>query len=154
MFSRMGGQRVATTSSAEVPLNTIIHQGVRGAPDVAALTSLEGHKLSVLVWYYHDDDLPGPDAQVHLALANLPLAAGEGRLTHYRIDQTHSNAFTKWKGLGSPPEPNEAQYAQMKEAGKLATLADAPATVSVAGGTATLDFTLPRQAVSLLVVEW
>jgi xylan 1,4-beta-xylosidase len=154
MFSRMGGQRVETTSSAEVPLATLIRSGVRGAPDVAALTSLEGHKLSVLVWHYHDDDLPGPDAQVHLSLGHLPLAAGQARVTHYRIDQSHSNAYTKWRGLGSPLEPNEAQYAQLKAAGQLATLADAPATVTVDQGAAALDFTLPRQAVSLVVVEW
>jgi xylan 1,4-beta-xylosidase len=108
----------------------------------------------VLVWHYHDDDLPGPDAQVHLALGGLPLAAGHAHLTHYRIDRTHSNAYTKWQELGSPPEPNEAQYAQLKAAGNLATLADAPATVSIAQGAASLDFILPRQAVSLLVVEW
>ena len=154
MFSRMGGQRVRTKSSGEIPLDMIIRRGVRGAPDVAALTSLEGNKLAVLVWHYHDDDLPGPDAQVHLALVGLPLAAGQARLTHYRIDRTHSNAYTKWQALGSPPEPSEAQYAQLKEAGKLAALADAPATVAIAQGAAMLDFVLPRQAVSLLVVEW
>jgi xylan 1,4-beta-xylosidase len=154
MFSRMGGQRVATKSSGEIPLDTIIHRGVRGAPDVAALASLDGKKLAVLIWHYHDDDLPGPDAQVRLALGGLPLAAGQARLTHYRIDRTHSNAYTKWLEQGSPPEPNDAQYAQLKVAGKLAMLTDAPAAVSVEQGAATLDFILPRQAVSLLVVEW
>jgi xylan 1,4-beta-xylosidase len=154
LFSRMGGQRVQTKSSGEVPLDTILHRGVRGAPDVGALSSLEGNKLAVLVWHYHDDDLPGPDAQVHLVLGGLPLTAGQARLTHYRIDRTHSNAYTQWRELGSPPEPNEAQYVQLRAAGKLATLADAPASVSIEQGAATLDFILPRQAVSLLVVEW
>jgi xylan 1,4-beta-xylosidase len=154
MFSHMGGQRVETKSSGEVPLDTIIKDGVRAAPDVAALTSLEGNRLCVMVWHYHDDDLPGADAQVELALAHLPLAASSARLTHYRIDETHSNAFTVWKQLGSPTAPDEKQYAQMKAAGQLATITDAPATVAVADGAATLKFTLPRQAVSLLVLEW
>jgi xylan 1,4-beta-xylosidase len=154
MFSRMGGQRVATTSSSEVPLDTIIRQGVRGAPDVAALSSLDGNRLCILVWYYHDDDLPGPDAQIQLALSGLPLGAGSARLAHFRIDQTHSNAFTVWKQLGSPANPNEAQYALLKKAGQLGMLENAPAAVPVGNGAATLNFTLPRQAVSLLVVDW
>jgi xylan 1,4-beta-xylosidase len=154
MFSRMGGQRVETRSSGEVPLDTIIREGVRGAPDVGAIASLQGNKLCVLVWHYHDDDVAGPDARVQLDVAGLPLAAGSARLTHYRIDQTHSNAFTEWKNLGSPAQPDSAQYALLIKAGRLSTLDDAPGAVAVVNGTATLDFILPRQAVSLLVMDW
>ena len=153
MFSRMGGRRLVATSSSEVTLDAILADGVRGAPDVAALASLEPKKLCVLVWHYHDDDLPGPDAAVELALAHLPFAAGEARLTHYRIDADHSNAFTVWKSLGSPTAPNDAQYAQLLAAGQLATLG-APSVVPVKDGAATLKFNLPRQSVSLLVLEW
>jgi len=154
MLSKMDGQRVETASSGQVPLDSIMRTGVRGAPDVGALTSLEGHRLCVFVWHYHDDDVSGPDAKVSLSVAHLPFAAGNARLTHYRIDQTHSNAYTQWKALGSPAEPNEAQYGQLKKAGQLAAIADAPASVAVTDGAATLEFTLPRQAVSLLVLEW
>jgi xylan 1,4-beta-xylosidase len=154
MFSRMGGQRVETRSSGEVPLDTIIREGVRGAPDVGAIASLQGNKLCVLVWHYHDDDVAGPDARVQLDVAGLPLAAGSARLTHYRIDQTHSNAFTEWKNLGSPAQPDSAQYALLIKAGRLSTLDDAPGAVAVVNGAATLDFILPRQAVSLLVMDW
>ena len=154
MFARMGGHRVATTSSAEVPLDVIMKDGVRGAPDVAALSSLDGKKLCVLVWHYHDDDVGGPAAQVRIALTHLPFAAGPARLTHYTIDEQHSNAFAEWKRLGAPPAPDEAQYARMLAAGRLATVTDAPATVAVQAGTAMVALTLPRQAVSLLVLEW
>jgi xylan 1,4-beta-xylosidase len=154
MFSLMGGQRVAAFSSGEVPLDTIIKDGVRGAPDVGALTSLDGRKLCVLLWHYHDDDVPGPDADVKLVLAGLPLATGKARLVHYRIDEAHGDALAEWKRLGSPVAPDDTQYAQLQRAGQLATLAEAPATVSVAGGGATLSVALPRQAVSLLVLEW
>ena len=30
-------------------------------------------QLSVLVWHYHDDDVPGPDAEVEMLLEKLPL---------------------------------------------------------------------------------
>jgi xylan 1,4-beta-xylosidase len=153
MFSKMGGRRLATTSTGEVALDVIMRDGVRGDPDVAALSSLDGKKLCVFVWHYHDEDLPGPDAAVELALARLPLAAGNARLTHYRIDATHSNAFTVWQSLGSPTAPTDAQYAQLVAAGMLAMLGE-PTVVPIANGAATLKFALPRQAVSLLVLEW
>jgi len=153
LFSKMGGRRLATTSSGEVALDAIMRDGVRGDPDVAALSSLEEKKLCVLAWYYHDEDLPGPDAAVELALAHLPLATGHARLTHYRIDAMHSNAFTVWQAMGAPTAPNDAQYAQLVAAGQLATLGE-PTVVPIANGAALLKFALPRQAVSLLVLEW
>ena len=68
-------------------------------------------------------------------------------------DATHSNAFTVWQNLGSPTAPTDAQYAQLVAAGQLAALGD-PTVVPVANGAAMLKFALPRQAVSLLVLEW
>jgi xylan 1,4-beta-xylosidase len=108
----------------------------------------------VLVWHYHDDDVPGPDAAVELALTGLPVKEGAARLTHYRIDDRHSNAYAEWQRLGSPPAPDRVQYNQLVSASELATLETAPASVAVKDGAAALKFSLPRQAVSLLVLEW
>jgi xylan 1,4-beta-xylosidase len=158
MLAKMHGTRVATQSSAEVPLENIIRDGVSGAADVAALAAFdaEAKQASVLVWHYHDDEVAGPDAAVELALSGLPAAAtaAGAKVTHYRIDDAHSNAFTAWKKMGSPPGPNVAQYKQLLAAGQLATLSDAPAGVAIADGVATLKFSLPRQAVSLVVLNW
>ena len=153
MLGKMGGRRLAVQSSADPGLEAMIRDGVRGAPDVSALASLEPRKLSVLLWHYHDDDVPGPDAAVALSLSGLPLAGGEARVEHYRIDEGHSNSFAAWKRMGSPIAPNEQQYAELEAAGKLARM-EAPATVRIEGGRATLPIALPRQAVSLLVLEW
>lgn len=153
MFSKMGGLRVDTESSSEVPLDQIIKTGVRAAPDVAAFASVEPKKLSVMIWHYHDDDVPGPDAAIELALAGLPQNLKSAQLTHYRIDETHSNAYGEWKRLGSPIAPNEQLYSRLKEAAKLAVL-DKPAPLALSNGTGKINFTLPRQGVSLLVVDW
>ena len=152
MFSKMGGQRLPTTSSAEVSLADIMKSGVREKSDVAAFASLEGRKLSLMVWHYHDDDLAGPDAAVELTATGLGSATGSATLTHYRVDGDHSNSYTTWKKIGSPLAPNDKQYAALEAAGKLAQFA-APEKISVAAGSATLKFTLPRQGVSLLVFE-
>jgi xylan 1,4-beta-xylosidase len=153
MFGKMGGRRLAVQSTGDAGLEAILKDGVRGAPDVSALASLEGSRLSVMAWHYHDDDLPGPDAAVTLSLVGLPLAAGEARLVHYRIDEGHSNAYALWKRMGSPIAPNAEQYAQLRSAGQLARI-DAPPTLRVQDGQAALRFSLPRQAVSLVVLEW
>jgi xylan 1,4-beta-xylosidase len=153
MFSKMGGQRLTTTSTSEIPLDAIMRSGVRGTPDVSALTSLDGKKLCAMVWHYHDDDVAGPDAAVELTINHLALLAGEAKVTQYRIDADHSNAFTVWKKMGAPTAPNVAQYAQLVKAGQLEMLEPAT-TVRVENGAATLKLDLPRQAVALVVIDW
>src|SRR5581483_7007501 len=68
MFGRLRGQRVKTTSTADAGVDAIRQRGVREKPDVAALASRHGRELCVLVWHYHDDDVPGPAAAVELSL--------------------------------------------------------------------------------------
>ncbi len=154
MYALMGPDRISATSTAEVPLPTMIDQGVRAQPDVAALASRAPGRLAVMVWHYHDDDVAGPDAAVHLAFGGLPANLNSVRVTHYRIDQNHSNPYGEWLRMGSPIAPDPKQYAALQKASDLATLTDAPVNVAVAAGKAALDFALPRQGVSLLVLEW
>jgi xylan 1,4-beta-xylosidase len=153
MFSRMAGRRLAVESSAEVPLEVLLREGVRGAPDVSALASLAPRQVTVMLWHYHDDDVPGPAAEATVRLEALPAADGPARLAHYRIDEFHSNAHAEWKRLGSPLAPNESQYAQLQAAARLAQLGG-PGTVRFEQGKAAVQLSLPRQAVSLLVLEW
>jgi len=149
MFSRMSGQRIAVQSSGAVSLETMLREGVRQQPDVSALASLNEHNLAVLVWHYHDDDLPGPEAHVALKMANLPSNFRQVSVRHFRIDQTHSNAYTLWKEMGCPQNPAPEEYALLEQAGRLAEI-PAPQT-HAESDTITLDFSLPRQAVSLLL---
>ena len=153
MFSKMGGRRVAAESSAQVPLDTMLTEGVRRAADVAAFASAEPNRIAVMLWHYHDDDVPGPDAAVDLTIAGLPAAVRDVTLTHYRIDEHHSNAYAAWRRMGSPIAPDREQYTELEAAARLAQM-DAPATTSVEGAAATLRFALPRQAVSLVTIEW
>jgi xylan 1,4-beta-xylosidase len=153
MFSRMSGERVLVRSSGAVPLEAMLARGVREAPDVSALASRAPGRLAIMAWHYHDDDVPGPAAEVTVAVQGLPTSVREATLTHERIDDTHSNAYAAWLRMGSPVAPDREQYAALKTAGGLAAL-EAPLRVPVVRGEATLVFELPRQAVSLLVLEW
>jgi xylan 1,4-beta-xylosidase len=153
MFSKMSGERIAVESDHAVALDAMLRQGVRERPDVAALASLDGSKLCVMVWHYHDDDVAGPVADVEVAISGLPTQASQSRATHYRIDEDHSNSFTAWKRMGSPQQPAAEQYSQLEKAAQLATLPE-PATVAIANGAAKLRIQLPRQGVSLLELDW
>ena len=154
LMGKMEGDRLAATSSAQVPLDQIVKEGVRGAPDVGVLAARSGHQLTILVWHYHDDDVAGPVADVTLAVDGLPAGVSVAQLQHHRVDEFHSNPYGAWQRLGSPLPVNKEQYLQLLAASELATLEDAPATVAVAGGKAGLKFTLPRQGVSLLTLTW
>jgi xylan 1,4-beta-xylosidase len=153
MFGKMSGRRLTVESDAAVSLSEILARGVRDKPDVAALASLNGDTLSVCAWHYHDDDLPGPDADVSLMLSGLPTQVRRATLSHYRIDQDHSNAYAVWQRMGRPQDPSDEQYTQLEKAGRLALLKP-PETMDVKEGKLLLRFPLPRQAVSLLVLTW
>jgi xylan 1,4-beta-xylosidase len=146
MFSHLHGRRVPASSSGQRPLDEILAQGVRGAPDVGVMASRSADQLAVLVWHYHDDDVPGPDARVELAIRGLP--RGFTRVTHFRIDADHSNAYAAWQRMGSPIAPDKAGWDALRAAGQLATLQESSDTSRARG---TMRFALPRQAVSLLL---
>jgi xylan 1,4-beta-xylosidase len=152
MYSKMSGQRLAVKSDGAVSLEQILRSGVRGQPDVSALASRNDRMLCIMVWHYHDDDLPGPAAAVMLSLTGLPGSADRATLAHYRIDESHSNAFTLWKEMGSPQSPNREQYAELEARGKLQQLSKAT-ELPIRDGRSEIRFDLPRAGVSLLVIE-
>jgi len=152
MFGMMGGQRLAVESSYGVGLEEIRKEGVRGKPDISAIASLRNGKLCVLVWHYHDDDIPGPPAEVELSVSNVPDSDRPVLLQHFRVDQYHSNAFEEWKRMGAPPQPTPEQYAGLERSSHLSLLTS-PEWVRPESGKLTARFALPRQAVSLLVFE-
>lgn len=153
MFSKMKGQRIAVQSDAAVSLDSILKNGVREQADVSAVASIAGNRLYVLMWHYHDDDVIGPDAAVNLIIEHLPLAAGKVQMVQYRIDAERSNAFNAWKRMGSPATPSAQQIAQLQKAGQLETLGKRE-KFSINGASTNVEFTLPRQAVALMVFEW
>jgi len=154
MYSLMGTDRVAATSSGALPLTSMIDQGVRGAPDVGVLATRAPNKIMIMVWHYHDDDLAGPDAMMTIDVKDLPAGISGATLTDYRIDQYHSNPYAEWLRMGSPVAPNTEQYAALLKFSQLTKLAETPASLPVNQGVLKYSFNLPRQAVSLLVVEW
>jgi len=153
MLGLLGDERVKAKSSRALPTEEISRAGVRGQPDVSAIATRKDHEVEILVWNYHDDDVPASAALIDLVVSGLPVKAGRCLIEHYRIDASHSNAFTAWKEMGSPQSPSPAQYEQLQAAGQLQLL-NSPSWVPVERGGAHLDFSLPRQGLSLLRLSW
>ncbi len=151
MLGRMTGDRVRVESTGMLPLEVVRDSGVRALPDIGALASRSDSTIAVLVWNYHDDDLPAPVARVRLSIEGMP--QGRPTLSHYRVDGEHSNSYERWKAMGSPQPPTPAQQAELERAGQLALLEPTRA-VDVDGGRVALDFALPRQGVSLVLLRW
>src|SRR5215467_6598814 len=122
MFGLLGGERVKASSSAAVRSDQVLREGVRSQPDINAIAARRGREIEILVWNYHDDDLPAPAAPIELTVDGLPQAAQPVLLEHFRIDSTHSNAFSVWKNMGSPQSPSPEQYAELERAGQLELL--------------------------------
>src|SRR6266700_1726664 len=154
MLGLMSGDRVEATSNGRVDVNEILKSGVRAAPDVDALAARSEHGMTVLLWNYHDNnDEAAPESSVQLNIAGLPTSSEKIVVHHYRIDRDHSNAYTLWKKLGSPQNPDAEEYAALKAAGQLQLL-ESPRWVESKSGDVVLSFQLPRQAVSLVKLEW
>jgi xylan 1,4-beta-xylosidase len=76
MLGHMGGDFVQVESSGALPLETVRDAGVRGQPDINAIATRGDRTVAVLVWNYHDDDLPAPAAEVDLVIDHLPEGGG------------------------------------------------------------------------------
>jgi xylan 1,4-beta-xylosidase len=153
MAGLMGGDRVAASSSGAVPLDSILSSGVRQQPDIDVLATGSADTAAVMLWNYDDVDAPGPSAAVHLAVRGIPSSAHRVLVQQYRIDDTHSNAYTVWLRMGSPQKPTPEQYAKLQAAGQLA-LFTSPRWVTPDHGQVDMHIDLPRQAVSLVRITW
>jgi xylan 1,4-beta-xylosidase len=153
MFGLLGGERVNATSSAALPTDLILREGVHSQPDINVLAARRDREIEILVWNYHDEDQPAPDAPIELNITGLPAGAEHALLEHFRIDATHSNAFSVWKKLGSPQSPSPEQYGELENSGQLQLLTS-PEWIPIHASAAHLKFSLPRQAMSLLRLSW
>jgi xylan 1,4-beta-xylosidase len=153
MAGLMGGDRVAATSTGAVPLESILTAGVRERADIDALATRNSEAAAVMLWNYQDEDVPAPSALIHVSIRGIAPQAHRVLVQQYRIDTDHSNAFTAWKQMGSPPQPTPEQYSRLQAAGQL-ELISSPEWMTPDNGQVHVQIELPRQAVALLRVTW
>jgi xylan 1,4-beta-xylosidase len=149
----MGHERVKVTSSGSLATEEVVRSGVRALPDINAIATRKDREIEILVWNYHDDDVPFPAAPIDLTVSGLPANAKRVLVEHFRVDSDHSNAFAAWKEMGSPQSPSENEYKRLESASQLQLLTS-PAWIEMQQGKMRLQFVLPRQGLSLVRLEW
>jgi len=153
MAGLMGGERVKVTSDGALPVDAILKDGVREKPDVNAMATAGDRSVSVMAWNYHDDETSGPAVPVAPEIGGPPALAARILVRPYRIDDSHSNAYTAWKRMGSPQHPTPEQYAELESAGQLQLL-ESPRWVNRGRGAGALECSRPRHALSLVQLSW
>jgi xylan 1,4-beta-xylosidase len=152
MYGLMKGNRLSVVNPNEILLDSILRKSVRGAmPDVHALAVANKESTAIMVWNYHDADVPKESASVEIAIKNIP--SKSVLLNHYRIDKDHSNAYEVWKKMGSPQNVSAEQFKQLESAGQLELL-HSPKWVTTTDGVMVVTFSLPVQGVSLLTLKY
>ena len=105
-----------------------------------------------MLWNYRDDDVETEARMLDVSVSGLPKDK-RILLRHYRIDQSHSNAFEAWRRMGSPERPTAAQQAALEASGQLETIGS-PEWIDTEDGEVRVRFLLPSEAISLLEFSW
>jgi xylan 1,4-beta-xylosidase len=151
MFSQLGTEQVATTSTGQVPLEKVMSEGVRTSPDVGLLATVaKGSRAEILLWNYQDDDVPGATAAVHIDLIGLPRGTAP-RARIAQVGRLQSNAFTAWQTMGSPANPTRQQIERLTRASRL-QWQSMPVSAKGGSGRSSMSLRLPSQSVALIKI--
>lgn len=152
MMAMMTGERVGVSGDLAYDYQSMLEGGVRGdRTDINALASRDKKSAAVLVWNYHDDDIHDEGSPVSVLIKNLNVK--KAVLKHFRVDREYSNSYEVWKKMGSPQNPTSEQIKILEEEGKLDMLAR-PEKVKIKNSELRVDMQLPRQSVSLILLEY
>lgn len=154
MFGMMKGKRIKVhQDNLAYDFLKVRDESVRDDnPDINAIASKDENSIAIMVWNYHDNnDLSVPPSMVKLMIDHVP--SEKVLLNHYRVDQELSNSYTLWKEMGAPQNPTKSQIASLEKAGQL-DLYTSPEWRSIKNGKTSLEMELPRQAISLVTLNW
>jgi xylan 1,4-beta-xylosidase len=151
LLGSLHGNRLPLASDGAMSLADLLQNGVRGEPDVDALAAIDGDRVQILVWNYHDDIVEAEPAEVLLDVA-LPPAFRDGALvTHTRVDETHGDAFSVWISQGRPANPTADQESALRN-GMEPVVLERDRAVEVTNGVVNLSFELPRFGIALVTL--
>jgi xylan 1,4-beta-xylosidase len=152
MLGMMKGEWVKAESDHQYPLQQVLDSSIRGEQtDIGVMATKENNSAAVMLWNYHDADIKGDTTNVSISINSIP--SQKIKLTQYRIDDAHSNAYEVWKKMGSPQNPTAEQIATLEKAGRLQQI-NATEKLNINDHSARINVALPRQAVTLLKINW
>ncbi|MCL1795772.1 MAG: hypothetical protein FWG37_02660 [Clostridia bacterium] len=153
LYAKLGEQRVALTSGRDIdPMTAKDKNATAEGPEIDGWATVTGdNAVQVLLYCHHDDWDVDRTFDIDFSVGPLPFD-GPARITHYRIDASHSNAYAEWQKQGSPNYPTQKQYAAIKARDGLEPY-EAQRTVNPTNGMLVHRFPLPTHAISLLLIE-
>jgi xylan 1,4-beta-xylosidase len=89
--------------------------------NAAATIAVDNGSVQILVYnHVNGGTADSADASlVALNVTNLPFAPGSVRVRHCVLDQTHSNSYYAWVQMGSPAQPSQSEWAELRNAAEL-----------------------------------
>lgn len=120
LLAKLGSERVQLTGTR---FGDLVH---------GFATRKTDGSVQIVVYHFDERNQQSLGAPVDLTVQGLT-GVTEVQLTHYRIDQEHSNAAAAWMALGKPTNPTPAQIQQIKARSELQTLGP-PTALAVEGG--------------------
>ena len=151
MFNMLPVNRVEVVNSCGRDLIDLMLPESRGTADVDAVAAAGQRELGVIIWHHHDSGIPGDSIAVELTIHQL--GASSVTYAHYRIDDTHSNAYTTWRHMGAPQSPSPDELSTLEESSVLALFAP-PETLTSQDSTISISVKMPRHSVSLVKLSW
>lgn len=153
MYAKMGRKELTFTSTGEK--NPILYEDLIGKdedPDISGFATLvDNEGVQVMIYNHHDNWDLKEEWDVELDVTNLPFDASRYKVTHYRIDAIHSNAYPEWIRQGKPLFPAGGQKTALQARAGLEMLTP-PTVVNVVDGKVRLTFSLPVHGISLLLL--
>jgi xylan 1,4-beta-xylosidase len=153
LYAKLGTQMVELSSSgAKDPELYKDNWGTGEGAEINGWATVSGDRSLETLIYCHEDTWAEDGVYpVEFAAENLPFT-GPCKITHYRIDKEHSNAYAEWARQGRPNWPAGGQYEAIKARSGLELL-EPVKTVVPLDGKVKLTFELPVKSVSLVIIE-
>jgi len=126
--------------------------GTADGVDAMAATSSTGDEVQIIVYNQYKTPATTGTDDVTLTVNNLPAAlAGKSvYVTHFGVDETHSNPYSVWSGQSKPSAPTEAQWQAMRAAQHLALME--PVTTKAVTTSYSTTLTVAKQGAALIIL--
>jgi len=152
MYAKLGDRSLFFESSQEKDVLAYKDNFAVGEePEVSGMAAASGDgSIQIMFYSHHDDWDMEKEFEVELEVENVTFG-DKASVKHYRIDKSHSNAYTEWVNQGKPLYPVNEQYNAIKARDGLELL-EPVKVVSVNNGKINLKFMLPTHAISLIEI--
>jgi xylan 1,4-beta-xylosidase len=159
LLGKLGTTRLALESDSTWPIERLddlpapdTGAGRLADREVDGLAASDEGRITLVLWHHTDDQYAAAEpVTVTVELRGLPFDPTRARVRHWRIDDTHSNAYTAWREMGRPQDPTPEQIAALKARQGLEE--SEPLHLTPAGDGAHVSVHLPLHALCLLEVN-